>query len=50
MGGFQVLVPDHVTVHVDGFDFMGGFCGPKTSMGAPDGPVVRAGSLTPAPT
>jgi hypothetical protein len=41
MGGFQVLVPDHVTVHVDGFAFMGGFNGPETSMGAPDGPVVR---------
>lgn len=41
MGGFQVLVPDQVTVHVDGFGFMGGFSGPETSMGAPDGPVVR---------
>lgn len=41
MGGLTVLVPDHVTVHVDGFAFMGGFNGPKTSTGAPDGPVVR---------
>jgi hypothetical protein len=41
MGGFQVLVPDRVTVHVDGFAFMGGFNGPETSMGALDGPVVR---------
>lgn len=41
MGGFTLLVPDHVTVHVDGFAIMGGFNGPKTSMGAPDGPVVR---------
>jgi len=41
MGGFQVLVPEHVTVHVDGFGFMGAFAGPETSMGAPDGPVVR---------
>ena len=41
MGGFTVLVPDHVTVHVDGFGFMGGFNSPKRSKGAPDGPVVR---------
>jgi Domain of unknown function (DUF1707) len=41
MGGFVVLVPHSVTVHVDGFGFMGCFKGPDISMGAPDGPVVR---------
>lgn len=41
MGGFVVLVPDSVTVHVDGFGFMGCFTGPDASMGSPDGPVVR---------
>ncbi len=41
MGGVQVRVPDGVTVHVDGFGFMGGFKEPNLSRGAPDGRVVR---------
>lgn len=41
MGGVEILVPDDVTVHVEGFGFMGGFDHRADGDAGPGRPVVR---------
>ncbi|MES9608641.1 DUF1707 domain-containing protein [Actinomadura sp. NPDC000929] len=40
MGGFQIIVPDDVTVHVDGLGIMGGFDQRASGPGVPGAPTV----------
>ncbi|MFI0483430.1 DUF1707 domain-containing protein [Actinomadura sp. 9N215] len=40
MGGFEVIVPDDITVHVKGLGIMGGFDNRASGPGAPGSPTV----------
>lgn len=41
MGGAEITVPDDITVHVDGFGFMGAFVDEAKVSGGPGSPIVR---------
>jgi hypothetical protein len=45
MGGVEILVPDDITVRVQGFGFMGGFDHRATGDGPPGAPVVTINGL-----
>jgi hypothetical protein len=45
MGGVEILVPDDITVRVQGFGFMGGFDHKATGDGPPGCPVVTINGL-----
>ena len=45
MGGIEILVPDDITVRVQGFGFMGGFDHKATGDGPPGAPVVTINGL-----
>lgn len=45
MGGIDIVVPDDVTVVVNGIGFMGAFEDNARIVGPPDGPVVRVNGL-----
>ncbi|HEX3648078.1 MAG TPA: DUF1707 domain-containing protein [Pseudonocardiaceae bacterium] len=45
MGGIEILVPDDITVRVQGFGFMGGFDHKASGDGPPGSPVVTINGL-----